>query len=119
MTLTQYVRVFGDLDVDAEINRKATGNANMVPIAYGTVESNGNILTGTGNFTASVSGSVFTVCVNGETLNQNNTVCSISPFSTASRNSSIIISGGNLNVRIFNSSGSLTPTTFQFVIYKL
>ena len=109
-----------------EINTTTTGNANLIPIAYGTVESNGNILTGTGNFTAFLSGNVFIIDVNGtESLSYGNTVCLITPISTAARTSSTIIADGNgdsdadLNVRIFNASGTQTTTTFQFVIYKL
>ncbi|MFK7782890.1 hypothetical protein [Psychroserpens sp.] len=116
---TDLVRVNGTLDVTDEINREATGNANIVPIAYGTVESNGNVLSGTGNFTASITSGIISISVNTVTLNVANTSCLITPYSTAFRTSSIVISGGDLDVRIFNSSGSLTPTTFQFTIYKL
>ena len=116
---TDLVRVNGTLDVTNEVNREATGNANIVPIAYGTVESNGNVLSGTGNFTASITGGVISISVNTVTLSVNNTSCLVTPYSTAFRTSSIVISGGDLDVRVFNSSGTLTPTTFQFTIYKL
>ena len=104
-------------------------SSNMLPLAYGTVESNGNIRTGTDNFIAIVNGGVFTIDVNEtESLSYDNTVCLITPISTAPRTSSTIIANGNpgngdtdndLIVRIFNTSGSLVATTFQFVIYKL
>ena len=116
---TDFIRINGTFDVTNEINREATGNANIVPIAYGTVESNGNVLSGTGNFTASITSGVITISVTGVTLSVNNTTCLVTPYSTAFRTSSIVISGGDLQVRIFNSSGSLAPTTFQFTIYKL
>lgn len=109
-----------------EINTATTGNANMIPIAYGIVESTGNILSGTGNFTAFLSGNVFVIDVNNtESLSYNNTVCLITPISTSPRTASTVISDGNgdndadLNVRIFNSTGTQVLTTFQFVIYKL
>ncbi|WP_178988192.1 hypothetical protein [Winogradskyella schleiferi] len=109
-----------------EINSTITGNANMIPIAYGIVESTGNILSGTGNFTAFLSGNVFVIDVNGtEPLSYSNTVCLITPITTSPRTASTIISDGNgdndadLNVRIFNSTGAQVLTTFQFVIYKL
>ncbi|BAO74536.1 beta strand repeat-containing protein [Winogradskyella sp. PG-2] len=119
LSVTDNLNVTGTIDVTEEINRVATGNANIVPIAYGTVESNGNVLSGTGNFTASLASGVLTISVNTVTLSVNNTSCVVTPYSTAFRTSSIIISGGDIQVRIFNSSGTLTPTTFQFTIYKL
>ncbi|WP_178984217.1 hypothetical protein [Winogradskyella helgolandensis] len=126
LNVTNDVVVAGTLNVAEEINREATGNANLVPIAYGIVESTGNILSGTGNFTAFVSGNVFVIDVNGtESLSYGNTVCSITPISTSPRTASTVITDGNgdndadLNVRIFNSSGAQVTTTFQFVIYKL
>lgn len=94
-------------------------SSNLVPIAYGTVESTGTVLSGTGNFTASVNAGVFTVTVNGQTLSATNSSCSIIPYSTAFRTSSIVHVSGSLKVYVFNSSGTLSATTFQFVIYKL
>ncbi|WP_040280940.1 hypothetical protein [Psychroserpens damuponensis] len=123
LEVTQDVNLSGDLDVEDkintnEINSVATGTSNLIPIAYGTVESNANVLSGTGNFTASISSDVITISVNDVALSHYNTSCLITPYSTSFRTSSIIISGGNLQVRSFNSSGSLVPVTFQFVIYK-
>ncbi len=109
----------GNAVFDGEIQKTATGNANLVPIAYGTVESNANVLSGTGNITASITAGVITISINGESMNVNNTSCIITPYSTAFRTSSIVISNGDIQVRTFNSSGTLAPVTFQFVIYKL
>ena len=116
----------GDISIDGELQQTSTGNANLVPLAYGIVESTGSVLSGTGNFTAFLSGNVFIIDVNGtESLSYNNTVSIITPISTAARTSSTILSDGNgdsdvdLNVRIFNASGTQVTTTFQFVIYKL
>ncbi len=110
----------------AEANYLSQQSSNLLPIAYGIVDSNGDVLSGTGNFTAFLSGNVFIIDVNNtQSLSYNNNVCLITPISTLSRTSSIIITDGNgdtdkdLNVRIFNSSGTQVETTFQFVIYKL
>ncbi|PWI28989.1 hypothetical protein DI383_13555 [Flavobacteriaceae bacterium LYZ1037] len=109
-----------------EIHTATTGNANLIPIAYGIVESTGNVLSGTGNFTAFLSGNVFVIDVNGtQSLSYGNTVCLITPISTSPRTASTVISDGNgdsdadLNVRIFDASGTQVTTTFQFIIYKL
>ncbi|MCL5128126.1 hypothetical protein [Algibacter sp. L4_22] len=91
----------------------------MVPIAYGLVESNGNILNGTGNFTASVNSNVFTINIDNENFSHENNVCFITPISGGFRTSSISSSGGNVTVRIFNSDGNTTSTSFQFMVYKL
>ncbi|MEM5565199.1 hypothetical protein WNY78_08785 [Psychroserpens sp. AS72] len=124
LEVTQDMSVNGTLNISEkiitnEINTDVTGTANMIPIAYGTIESNANILSGTGNFTASISSGVITISVNNESMSHFNTSCSITPYSTSFRTSSIIISGGDIDVRTFNSSGNLAPVTFQFVIYKL
>ncbi|MGH1388338.1 hypothetical protein [Kordia sp.] len=94
-------------------------SSNLVPIAYGTIESDGNVLSSTLNVTASINAGVITISVINVTMNVNNTSCTITPYSTAFRTSSIIISGGDIQVRTFDSSGNSAPTTFQFVIYKL
>ena len=109
----------GNAQFDGEIQHTATGAANLVPIAYGLIESNGNILNGTGNFTASVSNNVFTININNETFNHENNVCFITPISGGFRTSSISSSGGNVTVRIFNSDGNTTSSSFQFMVYKL
>ncbi len=41
----------GNIQASGEIQRAATGAANMVPVAYGQVDGNGAILAGSGNFT--------------------------------------------------------------------
>lgn len=125
---TNYLMTGGsvDISIEGELQQTSTGNANLVPLAYGIVESTGNVLSGTGNFTAFLSGNVFIIDVNGtESLSYGNTVSIITPISTSARTSSTILSDGNgdsdvdLNVRIFNASGTQVTTTFQFVIYKL
>ncbi len=109
----------GNSQFDGEIQHTSTGSANMIPIAYGTVESNGTIFSGTGNFTASESSGVFTIEVNGESLSASNSSCSIVPYSSTFRSSSVLHSAGKLNVYIYDISGNKAATTFQFIIYKL
>ena len=116
----------GNAEFDGEIQHTSTGTSNMIPIAYGIVESNGDTLADTGNFIAEVSSGVFTIDVNDtESLNYSNTVCVITPISSLARTSSTLIADGNSDgdsdiiVRIFNASGTLAATTFQFVVYRL
>ena len=111
----------GDSEFDGEIQRPATGNANLVPIAYGTINEDGTIINGTGNFTASLNTSIFTISVNGEDLTSANTVCSITPRSLLPRTASFEFSASNdLFVITYDSDNNvISPTDFQFVIYKL
>ena len=113
------VRNNGDTQFDGEIQHTSTGAANMIPIAYGTVESNGNVLSGTGNFTASEDAGIITIDVTNETLSASNSSCSITPYSSTFRSSSVLHSAGNLDVYIYDITGNKNATTFQFVIYKL
>lgn len=111
---------FTTIDLDGELNASNTGNANMIPLAYGTVDSNGDIVTGTGNFVVLLVSNVFRIDFNNnESLSYSNTVCLITPISTVARTSSTTISDSDLNVRFFNADGAPVLTTFQFVIYKL
>lgn len=96
-----------------------TESSPLVPVAYGTIESDASVLSGTGNFTASLNAGILRISVNNEEMSAFNSSCLITPYSNAFRTSSIIMTGGDVQVRIFNSSGNLAPVTFQFVIYKL
>lgn len=43
----------GDIDVEGKItNTASTGNASLIPFCYGRIDSDGSIISGTGNFTA-------------------------------------------------------------------
>ena len=112
----------GNAVFDGELQRPSTGNANLVPIAYGTINDNGTIINGTGNFTADLVNGIFEITVNNETLSSSHTVCAITPRSLQPRTASFEFSSSNkLFVVIYDptNSTSLTPTDFQFVIYKL
>ncbi|MFL0354732.1 hypothetical protein [Xanthomarina sp. GH4-25] len=109
----------GDAIFDGELNHTSTGTANMMPIAYGTIESNANVLSGTGNFSATISSGVITITVDNENLTVFNSACTIVPYGGNPRFSTLTYLNNKLEVRVFNSSDTITPTTFQFVLYKL
>ncbi|WP_040279254.1 hypothetical protein [Psychroserpens damuponensis] len=111
----------GDSKINGELQRPSTGNANLVPIAYGTINDDGTIINGTGNFTASLDAAIFTISVNDENLTSANTVCSITPRSLLPRTASFEFSANNdlLVITYDSDNNSYTPTDFQFVIYKL
>ena len=110
----------GRIKLEEEVNRLATGNADLLPVAYGTVSSSGATVYGTGNFTVNRQSNVYTISVNGEGLYINTGVTSVVPYSSTSPAFlSVSYSGGDLVVRSFNSVGGAAPVSFQFVIYKL
>jgi len=108
------------VQVGTEVNRTAQGTADLIPIAYGVVDgSNGNILSGSGNFSVSHSGTgVYSIVITGETFNSND----FTTNATAKNTSPIIVtigdSSGNLIVRTWNSSGSASDSDFHFVVFK-
>jgi hypothetical protein len=57
----------GNINTDGKVTRNATGVANLVPLAYGTVHYSGTIYNSTGNFTSAVSGAVTTISVREKT----------------------------------------------------
>ena len=110
----------GNAKFDAEIQTTKTGNANMIPIAYGMIDSNANILSGTGNFTVTTPQSpTFQIEVTGESLSASNSAILITPLAGVFRTASTSYTNGDVRVYIFNSGGTQVTNTFQFVIYKL
>ena len=93
---------------------------NMIPIAYGSISSTGTtIFGGTGNFTVSKNAAhMYTINVNGESIDHTNSTTTVSTISGAFKTSSISHSSGNVRVHIFDSSFSQVANSFQFVIYK-
>ena len=50
-TPTEKLDVNGNINLSGKLNSTLTGTANLIPIAYGKVNANGTIASGTGNFT--------------------------------------------------------------------
>ena len=106
-----------------EINRSNTSNADLLPIAYGSIDLSGNILTsnsgnfilfklGTGvyeiDFTDGFSSINFTV----------NATLSAGPGEIAASNSLTGSSSGKFKIRTYNSAGTPVDKDFNFVVYK-
>jgi hypothetical protein len=118
---TNLVRINGVLDVTEEIHTTATGNANMVPIAYGSVSSTGSILGGTGNFTVTYNAGTtsYTIFVNNTPLTAANSSGVVSVNTSTFRTANTTYDGTNMLVHIFLSNGDKVQSPFQFIIYKL
>tara|TARA_R110002124_G_scaffold106189_1_gene257761 strand:+ start:182 stop:1447 length:1266 start_codon:yes stop_codon:yes gene_type:complete len=118
------VVVSGDLDLtgrlllSGEVQHPNTEFANVIPIAYGSVNANGTVAGGTGNFTASVLNNVYTINVVSKTLLRGNTSVSVIANTSTFRNANATFNNGNLEVHLFTSTFTKVPSDFQFTIYQ-
>lgn len=105
-----------------EVNRTATGAANMVPIAYGNVAAAGTVLGGTGNFTVSrLTTGIYEITVGGENITSTATYFfSAVPLSANPQFATAYPFSGVLRVETFDGiSDSNQDGIFSFVVYKL
>lgn len=116
----------GDINLynGSKITRNTTGNANLIPIAYGTIDgATGTVLSGTGNFsvTRSLVG-LYYVTVNGEnidysthswslTVAENNTMAFIIGFPTTDLDGIVVTT-------VSYNAIDRVDRKFSFVIYK-
>jgi hypothetical protein len=110
----------GDADFQTgEIQRTSTGNSNLVPICYGSVNSSGVINSGTGNFTVTTpSTGRYDIEITDEVYLSSSYSATANAISSAARMVSLSSSGGNLVVRIFDAAGTLVDNGFQFVVFQ-
>ena len=109
----------GNTNIDGEVNRTPTGSANMVPIAYGFINSDGSTNTGTGNISSiwNSSGNKYEITINDFSYMFNTFITTITPAG-GPYTTRVTSSGGKLIVYIYNSSGTPVQSSFQFVTYK-
>ncbi len=109
-----------NVDIDGELrNSNKTGDANLVPIAYGVIHQD-VIQSGTGNFTLSqgsnFSGDYYDIEIDNEnfTLFQNISVA------TPIQHGDIRItsSGGKMRIYTYDENGDADHLSFYFVVYK-
>jgi hypothetical protein len=111
----------GDFETNGEYQRRSTGAANLVPIAYGYVNSAGVVSASTGNVSATwnAGNSRYEITITGESYSHNGFVTIVTPFAggaTIPVNDAV---GGKLLVKLFNTSGTAVQGLgFHFVMYK-
>jgi len=119
--------VNGSINVADKIVRPSSGSgANLLPIAYGRVFCNASNDcsrdAGTSNWSLTkLATGHWAITVTGEELNRPfyTQIVSITDFSNPGFiNGAINISTNNLEVKTYNTSGSLATRNFSFVIYK-
>jgi len=124
------LEVAGSMVVSNFIRRPPTGLANLVPICYGSVNSNGFVLGGTGNFSASEivifnAFSGYHIVINNVIVNLNTDVVIITPFDPvdgANITTSVSDYGSGFAVT-FRHAGSGTPgiiarSNFSFMVFR-
>lgn len=119
--ITVSLNVF--LSNTSEVNRASTGNANLLPIAYGNVSATGDILGGTGNFSVTklpMTNGIYEITVTGESITStSNFIFSAVSLSANPQFSTCYPFSGVLRVETFEIGGSNQDGIFSFVIYKL
>jgi hypothetical protein len=108
--------VAGNINLTGKLTSEATGTARLTPVCYGKVDNNGNILSGTGNFTVSrAQAGLFNISSSAITANS----IIIAMAHPSNINASGAINGaGSGTIYLYNlSTNSLHDTFFQFVIY--
>lgn len=111
----------GAVNISGELNRPSTGSANLVPICYGSVNLDGVVLSGTGNFSVvRFQGGEYIITITGENYNDSDYCVFITPMS------------GFRNVYVeeypafpdklflaFNNLDEVSiQTAFHFIVYK-
>ena len=113
--------VTGNITATGEVRRTSTGNANMVPICYGSISPGTPpvIQSGTGNFTVTNPNvGEYQITITGESYTNNGFSATVTPISSAFRSVSIGASGNNLVIRVWNNAFAQVDNHFHFVVYK-
>jgi hypothetical protein len=118
--------VDGDVKISGKINVEGVGNANLLSICYGTVNSDGTIKSGSGNFTVSkLQTGIYLISLPTEVLNADNYTTIVSVLKEGilllgdpPKIAQSIITEGNLIVRTQLTNGSESDSLFSFVVYR-
>ncbi len=118
---TRAINAFGSINIaSGELtNTGKTGEANLLPIAYGTVAANGTIYASTGNFSCVWNNTYkrYEITINGENYFYLNYITAVTPSGNASRAKASSVSG-KLLVYLYDNSGSAMQSSFQFITHK-
>lgn len=113
------VTTSNDLKVTGEVNRPSTGSANMIPIAYGNVASDGSVNSGSGNISTvwSSTNSRYEITISDESYSYSTYITMVTPITGGISTTTSSVSG-KLLVKIFDASGNQVQGIFQFVTFK-
>ncbi len=112
----------GTATLTGELNKIATGTANLVPVVYGSIAAAGTINTGTGNFTVTnLSTGVYSIAVTGIAYTTISSITNVTPVagSGSVRIATTSSTGTNeLVVRVYDLAGNLVNNAFHFIMYR-
>lgn len=111
----------GNTTIDGELNRTQTSNANLLPIAYGTIGSNGTITlsTSTDNFTSNKTNTgIYEITLSSENYTAATHLTTTTLLSSTFGFIRVLESNNKLIVYTADISGSPLDKSFSFVIYK-
>jgi len=122
---TEKLEVNGTVKVSQEVNRPAQGSTDLIPVAYGSIRADGTIVSGSGNFTCTYSGTYtnYEITITGETYSNDDYTTVVTPVNAGSPVVRIPVtrqtsSSGHLLVYIWNLSGNRVQSDFSFIVYK-
>ncbi|MBP7496721.1 MAG: collagen-like protein [Bacteroidales bacterium] len=115
----------GGVTFNGILKSHTTGNANLVPIAYGTLETDGSGdiggTNGSGNWSAQWAGNFYLITLNNiyyETRNFTTIVSLVSDGIWPSAGSKTSYENGKLKVILFTNGNIPTKGSFSFVVYQ-
>lgn len=130
----QKLDVSGNIQTSGEYLRPATGTANLVPVCYGSVDQDGTILTGSGNFTVEMGVLLesYKINITGASISTSNSVITATPTggSLPPLIGAVSNAGGlfepactpepcDIHITFFNPvTMQHERTKFSFIIYK-
>ena len=115
---TERLEIVGNLKVSGEVNHPSTGASNLLPIAFGNISSGGAVNSGSTNFTVTrTSAGTYNIDIPNHSFGFSAYSTVITPVA-GPLVAGVDSAAGNLIVRIYNLSGTLTDGTFSFVIYR-
>ena len=115
------LQVRGDAKIEGEIHDIVNGDANMLPIAYGTIDSGGSKVGGTNNLFASrASVGSYTLLVNNVFLSSSNCVVLITPitFNQALFANVTYAMGAGIIINIYDMDGTRQDAFFMVTVLR-
>ncbi len=116
------IKALGNIQLSSgEINRTATGTANLIPIAYGNTSASGGMSGGSGNVTSvKLSTGVYELTIAGEVIDSyENYFFKLVPQSANPLIANVNVEDSKLKVKIYNAGGLSQDGNFSFVVFKL
>lgn len=105
-----------------ELNRTSTGNANLIPLAYASVSSNGNVNASTGNFTSSNfwdnTNNRYKIKIVGENYTSSGYITMVTLSGTNAKVETSDDGSGNLIITVWSPTNFKIQSDLHFITYK-